>query len=166
MVKKDYTNVINKIDMIALKIYNQLSSHALQNKSYEKYYDSLQLRMAELYQDNNKLTEAKEIYRNQLARNPDSADAIYNLCLIYEQENKWEEAFDLWKNFSSGLNPGSHYWFESRYHMAKALNQLGKNNKACEITTMIEVLYPNLKDEQFRKMLTAFQREVCGKIEK
>jgi len=51
--------------------------------------------------------------------------------------------------------------FESRYHTAKVLNQLGKGNEACEIITMIQVLHPKLRDEKFKKKFMKLQREVC-----
>ncbi len=146
---------------IALMIYKHLSSFALQKTSYERFYDSIQLRMAEILRDENQTAQAKALYQDQLKRNPDSADAMYNLGLLYEQAEQWEEALSTWRKFSGGFKTGSHYWFESRYHTAKVLNKLGKPDKACEITTMIEVLHPNLRDEQFRKKFIVLHRTVC-----
>jgi tetratricopeptide (TPR) repeat protein len=88
---------------------------------------------------------------------------MYNLGLLYEKEEKWEEALAAWRKFSKGFKTGSHYWFESRYHTAKVLNHLGQRDKACEITTMIEVLHPDLRDEKFREKFTALHSEVCAK---
>ena len=149
----------------ALMIYQHLSSFALQGTSYERFYDSMQLRMAELYRDENKIAQAKTIYQNQLKRDPTSADAMYNLALLQEQEEQWEEALTTWRKFSEGFKTGSHYWFESRYHTAKVLNKLGKRDKACEITTMIEVLHPTLRDEQFREKFILLHGDVCEKKE-
>jgi tetratricopeptide (TPR) repeat protein len=147
---------------IALMIYKHLSSFALQGTSYERFFDSIQLRMAEILSDENKTAQAKALYQDQLKRDPDSADAMYNLGLLYEQEEQWEEALATWKNFSGGFKTGSHYWFESRFHTAKVLNKLGKRDKACEITTMIEILHPNLRDEQFKKKFLVLHNDVCG----
>jgi tetratricopeptide (TPR) repeat protein len=118
--------------------------------------------MAEILRDENQTAQAKALYQDQLKRNPDSADAMYNLGLLYEQGEEWEEALSTWRNFSGGFKTGSHYWFESRYHTAKVLNKLGKRDKACEITTMIEVLHPNLRDEQFKKKFLLLHNDVCG----
>jgi tetratricopeptide (TPR) repeat protein len=148
---------------IALTIYKQLSTVALQSQSYERFFNSIQLRMAEMYSDENQIAAAKALYQQQLQRDPDSADAMYNLGLLYEKEEKWEEALAAWKKFSKGFKTGSHYWFESRYHTAKVLNHLGQRDKACEITTMIEVLHPDLRDEKFREKFTALHSEVCAK---
>jgi len=148
---------------IALTIYKQLSTVALQSQSYERFFDSIQLRMAEMYSDENQIAAAKTLYQQQLQRDPDSADAMYNLGLLYEKEKKWEEALATWRKFSKGFKTGSHYWFESRYHTAKVLNRLGQRDKACEITTMIEVLHPELRDVQFKEKFTALHSEVCAK---
>ena len=114
---------------IALTIYKQLSTVALQSQSYERYYDSIQLRMAEMYSDENQIAEAKALYQQQLQRDPDSADAMYNLGLLYEKEEKWEEALAAWRKFSKGFKTGSHYWFESRYHTANGAQPPGSKGQ-------------------------------------
>ncbi len=144
-------------------VYKKLSSISLNNKSYKKFYDSIQLRIAEIYNNRNQIAEAKEIYKESLKRDSRSADAIYNLGLIYEKEGKLEEALTTWRKFSSGLKTGSYYWFESKYRTAKVLNQLGKRDEACEIITMIYVLHPDLRDEIFREKFTKLQKGICGK---
>ena len=116
-----------------------------------------------MYSDENQTAEAKALYQQQLQRDPESADAMYNLGVLYEKEEKWEEALAAWRKFSKGFKTGSHYWFESRYHTAKVLNRLGQRDKACEITTMIEVLHPELRDEQFKEKFTALHSDVCAK---
>jgi len=148
---------------MALMIYNKLSSIASKNTNYKRFYDPIQLRMAEIYRDEHQMTKAKAIYQEKLKRDPKSADAIYNLGLIYEKESQWEEALATWRTFSKGLKTGSSYWFESRYHTAKVLNQLGKGDEACESITMIQVLYPELRDEKFKEKLMKLQKEVCEK---
>ena len=150
---------------MALVLYRKLSSIASENKSYKRFYDSIQLRMAEIYRDENQIAEAKAIYKEILKRDPRSADAMYNLGLIHEKEGNWEEALATWRKFSKGLKTGSYYWFESRYRTAKVLNQLDRRDEACEITTMIHVLHPELRDESFKKKFMELQKEVCGKEE-
>jgi tetratricopeptide (TPR) repeat protein len=151
---------------MALMVYGKLSSIALKNKSYKRFYASIQLRMAEIYRDENQIAEAKVIYKEMLKRDPLSADAMYNLGLIYEKEGNWEEAIATWRKFSKGLKTGSYYWFESRYRTAKVLNQLDRRDESCEITTMIHVLHPELRDESFKKKFMELQKEVCGKEER
>jgi tetratricopeptide (TPR) repeat protein len=146
---------------IALMVYSELSSIASKNKRYNKFYDSIQLRKAEILRDENQTAKAKAIYQEKLKSDPTSADAIYNLGLIYEEEGQWEEALATWRKFSRGLKAGSYYWFESRYHTATVLNRQGKGDEACEIITVIQVLYPELRDEQFKKKITGFQNEAC-----
>jgi tetratricopeptide (TPR) repeat protein len=148
---------------VALIIYSELSSIALRNTHYKRFYASIQLRMAGMYRDDNQLAEAKMIYQKMLKRDPSSADAIHNLGLIYEKEGQWENALATWSKFSRGLKTGSYYWFESRYRTAKVLNHLGKEDEACEIITMIQVLHPELRDEKFKGKFIKLQNEVCGK---
>lgn len=148
---------------IALMLYKELSSLASRNSHYNRFLDSIQLRTAEIYMDENQTAKAKAIYQETLQKGPTSADAIYNLGLIYERENQWGDALATWRTFSKGLKPGSYYWFESRYHTAQALSRLGKNVEACEIATVIQVLYPELRDELFKQQLMKLQKDVCEK---
>ncbi|MBW1839417.1 MAG: tetratricopeptide repeat protein, partial [Deltaproteobacteria bacterium] len=148
---------------IALMVYEKLLSIASRNAKYKKFYDSIQIRMAETYMDEKQMAKAKTIYQKILKRDPMSADAIQNLGLIYEAEGKWEAALATWRKFSRGLETGSYYWFESKYRTAKVLNQLGKREEACKNITMIYVLHPKLRDEEFKKKFTKLQGEVCRK---
>jgi len=160
---KGKNSLANQHSEMALMVYRKLSSIASKNKSYKRFYDSIQLRMAEIYRDENQIAEAKAIYKEILKGDPRSADAMYNLGLIYEKEGNWEEALATWRKFSKGLKTGSYYWFESRYRTAKVLNQLDRRDESCEITTMIHVLHPELRDESFKKKFMELQKEVCGK---
>ena len=113
--------------------------------------------------DGKQMAKAKAIYQEILQRDPKSADAIQNLGLIYEEEGQWEEALATWRKFSRGLETGSYYWFESKYRTATVLNHLGKGDEACKIITMLHVLHPDLRDEEFKQKFTKLQGEVCRK---
>lgn len=160
---KGNNNLASQHAEMALMVYRKLSTIASKNTNYKRFYDPIQLRMADIHRDENQIASAKALYQEQLKRDSQSADAIYNLGLIYEKEGQWKDALTTWKKFSRGLKTGSYYWFESRYHTAKVLNQLGKGNEACEIITMIQVLHPELRDEQFKEKFMKLQKEVCGK---
>ena len=148
---------------IALLLYEKLSSIALNKASYQKFYDAIQSRMAELYQDENQTALARRIYQEKLKRDPLSGDAIYNLALIYEKESRWEDALDMWNKYSQGLKAGSYDWFESRYRTAKVLSQRGKADEACEICTVTQVLHPTLRDDIFKEKFLQLKKEVCKK---
>ena len=60
--------------------------------------------MAELYIDNNQLDDAKALYLERLNKDPLSADAMFNLGLIYEREEQWDKALATWRKFSKGLS--------------------------------------------------------------
>jgi tetratricopeptide (TPR) repeat protein len=148
---------------IALLLYEKLSSIALNKASYQKFYDAIQSRMAELYQNENQTALARRIYQEKLKRDPLSGDAIYNLGVIYEKDSMWEDALDMWKKYSQGLKAGSYDWFESRYRTAKVLSQLGKADEACEICTVTQVLHPTLRDDIFKEKFLQLKKEVCKK---
>jgi tetratricopeptide (TPR) repeat protein len=159
------TSLASEQAELALMVYGKLSSLASKNKNYKRFYDSIQLRMAEIYRDEDQTAKAKMLYQEKLQRDPKSADAIYNLGLIYEKEGQWEKALANWRKFSQGLKTGSYHWFEARYRTAKVLNQLGKSAKACEIITITQVLHPELRDEKFKKKFLKLKDEICGKDE-
>ena len=146
---------------LAIMIYEKLSAIALKDISYKRFYDPIQLRLAELYQGIRKTETAKKIYMDTLEQNPESADAIYNLCLISEKEGRWEDALKIWRQFSDGVKNGSHYWFESRYHTANTLHNLGQTEDACSILNMTIVLHPELRDEEFKKDFMKLRNDIC-----
>ncbi len=155
------TSLAHRQAEMALMIYNRLSPVAATNPEFNKFHDSIQLRMAEIYLDENQLEKGEKIYREKLNRDPLSADAIYNLGLIQEKQGKWEEALASWKKFSRGLKTGSYYWFESRYRTAVVLDQIGKRDKACEVITVMQVLHPELRDKKFREKFIQLQKDIC-----
>jgi len=149
---------------LAIMIYQKLSLAAANNTSYNNYNIPIQLRLAELYRDINKTETAKKIYLDNLKQNPDSADAIYNLGLISEQQGQWEEALKTWRKFSDGVKNGSHYWYESRYHTAKALYKLGQIKNACEILSMTIILHPELRDNEFKIEFMKLKNNICSNL--
>jgi tetratricopeptide (TPR) repeat protein len=159
---KNSNELADKHAELAIMIYQKLFLVAADNSSYNRFYNPIQLRLAELYRDVNKTETAKEIYLDNLEQNPESADAIYNLGLISEQQGRWEEALKTWRKFSDGVSNGSHYWFESRYHTAKALYNLGKVKSACEILNMTIILHPKLRDEEFKIEFMKLKNNICS----
>ena len=111
-----------------------------------------------------KQKKQKKIYLDNLEQNPESADAIYNLGLISEKEDNWEDALKTWRRFSDGVKNGSHYWFESRYHTAKALYNLGQTENACEILNMTIVLHPELRDNAFKTEFMKLKNDICDNL--
>jgi len=146
---------------VAIMLSEKLFSIASKQASFKKYQNTIQLRIAELFMNENQTAKAREIYEGYLDRNPNSADALYNLGLIYEKEGKWQSALDVWRNFSKGVKEESYYWFESRYRIARAHNRMGENGKACEIITMIQVLHPEFREAQLLDKMIKLQNEVC-----
>lgn len=159
---KNSNELADKHAELAIMIYQKLLLVAANNSSYNKFYTPIQLRLAELYLDVNKTKKAKKIYLDNLEQNPESADAIYNLGLISEKEDDWEDALKTWRRFSDGVKNGSHYWFESRYHTAKALYKLGQTENACEILNMTIILHPELRDKKFKTEFTKLKIDICN----
>ncbi len=151
----------NKHAELAIMIYEALSAFAKKDLSYKQFYTPIQLRLAEMHLNTNNTESAKKIHHNNLQQNPSSADSIYNLGLISEKEGRWEDALETWRRFSDGVKNGSHYWFESRYHTAKALHELGQTESACELLNMTIVLHPKLRNKKFKKEFLGLRDKTC-----
>ncbi|MBT8339648.1 MAG: tetratricopeptide repeat protein [Desulfatitalea sp.] len=157
------TNETKQSAAIALMIYRALSDYSRQNISYMAYATSLQLKMAGIYTRNRQYENAISLYKEILAYEPLSADAVYGLGLLYENTGQWREALDTWRKFSDGLKPGTTPWFESRYRTACALSALGKPDKACTVLTMTMVLHPSLGDAVLAKKYSELEKTICGR---
>lgn len=147
----------------ALMIYARLSDIALKPGTYHKYYDALQYRMAEIYMNENQTAKAKKIYQEYLKRNPESAEVIYNLGIVYEKESEWKSALEIWRKLSKETKAGTGNWFESRYRLAIANSRLGEKDNACKIIKMTLVLHPDLKDDRLMAKMNKMQNEICIK---
>lgn len=146
---------------LARMIYEKLSAAAAGDHRFSSWQAPMRLRMADLYFLEGNTGAARPLYEGILREDPQSADALYKLGLIHEQEHHWQEALQTWRTFSRGLQPGSHYWYESRYHTARALGERGDTERACEIMSMTRILHPELRDAAFKKRFLALEREIC-----
>lgn len=147
----------------ALVVYTKLADSAGKDPAYRHLYDPLQMRLAELYTISRQLTQAAAIYQAKLQRDPTSADALYNLAVIYEREDRWENAFTTWNKLARGLQPGNSAWFEARYRTAWALIRLGKHKEACEVIAVTTSRYPDQQDEELKRNHLKLQSEYCRK---
>lgn len=147
---------------LARLIYEKLCAAAAADRRFSSWQTPMRLRMADLYFAEGNLPAAQPLYEEILRADPLSADALYKLGLIHEQEQRWQQALQTWRTFSRGLQPGSHYWYESRYHTARALSALGDTERACEIMSMTRILHPALRDAPFKKRFLTLEREICG----
>ena len=77
----------------ALVIYKKLGGLTPDNPD-------VQVRLAELYVNNNQAEHAEALYRKKLEQDPSSADAMYQLGLLYEKQNHWQDAFDVWQKLA------------------------------------------------------------------
>jgi len=145
---------------LALMIYSRLSEFTLQESSYKKFYDSIQFRIAELFQNENQTASAKKTYMEILKKDPLSADAAYNLGLIHEKEGNWKKALSIWRKLNADIDTSSFYWFESKYRTARALKHLGKPDEANVIITMTQVLHPDLGNEELKEKFIQLKNEL------
>ncbi len=146
----------------AIMLYEKLYTFTIEKALFKKYQNTIQLRLAELYMKEEQTSKAKVSYEEYLARNPSSADALYNLGLIYENESRWKDVLDIWRKFSKGIKDDSIYWFESRYKIALAHSHMGEKDKSCEILTMIQVLHPEFQETPLLEKILKLQIEVCN----
>ncbi len=145
----------------ALMINEFLAEKTCNNPENRKHCDAARLSVARIHSDRGRLDKAEAVYRDILKRNPFSADAVYNLGLIYEKTQQWKNALDMWRKFSDGVTSGSYHWYESRYKIAHALSRMGDTKKACEILNMTLVLHPDLGSEGLKAEYTELQAKIC-----
>jgi TolA-binding protein len=146
----------------ALVIYKNLAAIAAKESGYGRLYDPLRMRMAELYAVDHQPAQAAAIYQEQLQRDPTSADALYNLAIVYEMQDKWEEAVSTWSKLSRGLKPGDSHWSEARLRTAQALIRLGKQKEACEVIAVTEARGA-AQDEEMKRNYLELQSTYCTK---
>ena len=146
----------------ALAIYKKLSSTIAANATFKELSAPVDMRLAELYGITGQPEQAAALYRKQLEQDPTSAEAIYKLGLIYEQQNRWQDAFDTWLRFSKGLAPGSAQWFEARYREADALSRLGKQADACQVIAATKTKYSDFGGGDYRQKFIDLAGSICG----
>lgn len=153
---------VNSLDF-ALIVYGALYKISCKKLEHQKYCDTAQLGMARIYTDKNQLNKAEAMYQDIIIRNSMSADAVYNLGLLYEKREQWEKALKIWRKLSDGVKSGTYHWFESRYKTAYALSKLGDTAKACEILNITMVLHPDLGSDELREKYLALKAKICMK---
>lgn len=145
----------------ALMTYKGLYKISCDKAKHLKYCDIAQLGMARIYTGKNQLDEAIAVYRDIIKRNSLSADAIYNLGLLYDKSKQWQNSLATWRKFSDGVKSGTYHWFESRYKIAYALAELGENAKACEVLKITLVLHPDLGSDELKEKYLALKAKIC-----
>ena len=148
---------------MALILYGRLSGMAMRLPERGQQQDEILLRMAKLLADTGQIERARELYLAKLSRDPASADAVRSLGMIYETESRWQEALGMWRKFGQGMQEGTEHWFEARYRSARCLGMLGKAAEGCQILTTTEVLYPSLRDDEYKQRFLTLQKQLCGK---
>jgi tetratricopeptide (TPR) repeat protein len=159
---KDQEVPVNNQSTMAQIIYKKLYAISENNSSFNKYGKAIQLRLAQIYQNQDKWPLAIESYREILKKDPQDSDVLQSLAFLYEKTGQWEEALQIWIKFSQCLETGSSAWFESRYKTAYALQQLGRREKACSVLTMTLAGYPDPGDDILRKKYQELKSEVCN----
>jgi lipopolysaccharide biosynthesis regulator YciM len=154
------TGTVNSLDF-ALIVYGALYKISCKKLEYQKYCDIAKLGMARIYNDKNQLDKAEAMYQDMIIKGSMSADAVYNLGLLYEKREQWEEALKIWRKFSDGVKSGTYHWFESRYKTAYALAKLGDNSKACEILNITMVLHPDLGSTELKEKYLRLKAVTC-----
>ena len=148
---------------LALTVYTGMASIASKHAAYREYLDVIQFRMAEMLTARGELESAGRLYREILKRTPDTADALSNLGKICEEQGNWDQALELWRTYSKGIEAGSAAWLDARYRIAMAHSKMGREPEACEVTTMIRVLHPDAVNEALRAKILDLEETVCGK---
>jgi tetratricopeptide (TPR) repeat protein len=155
------TELFEHFTFMPLAVYNRLLEVCSANSTYEKDADTIRLRIGDIYMSANRFSDARKLYQTILKENPKSANAVYNLGLIYEKAEMWKEALASWRRFSDGAKAGTYHWYEARYRTATAFVALGKKDKACTILKMTLVLHPDLGDEELTRKFQNLKADIC-----
>ncbi len=121
----------------------------------------LQLKMAQIFIDEDKLPKAIELYQDILKQDPQSVEVMHDLALLYEKTGQWQEALRTWSRFEKGVTTGTNDWLEARYKMACAFKKIGAKGKACTILTITMTLHPNLENVLLKKY-SELKAEMCS----
>jgi len=147
---------------LAFTVYTGMADIASKRARYREYLDVVQFRMAEILMAQGEADRAGPIFREILTRTPDAADALSNLGRIYEKQGNWDQALEMWRTYSKGIEEGSAAWLDARYRIALANSKMGRKQAACDVITMIRVLHPDAGDEALRAKILALEKAVCG----
>jgi len=145
----------------ALLIYRKLGPISVSNPQHYQDAELAQIRMAEIYINEDQLAHATKLLQDILKNNPQSANAVYNLACIHERKEQWGKALIAWRRFSDGVKAGTYHWLESRYRTPNALNKLGQTDKACAVITMTIVLHPDLGGHQLKTKFLGLKSKIC-----
>lgn len=133
----------DKNDPLAVKYFD--NAIALNDSSNEAKYAK-----AKFLQDNGKLHEAISYYTKIIEKDPQDADAIYNLASIYYGVDSMERAYRLF-DISIKQNPSKP---EAYFGKALCAEELGKTEEAISFYEQALNLNPDYKDaeEQLNKL--------------
>ncbi len=91
-----------------------------------------------VFEKQNKLREARSAYEQLLQKNPNDADALYNLGNVDFKEGNFEKAVVQYEHVMS-LAP---YYCDALFNMALAYEKLEKKEKAVELFQKVNQLQP------------------------
>ena len=146
---------------LALTVYTGMADIASKHAAYQEYLDVIQFRMAEILLAQGETDRAGLIYRQILTRTPEASDALSHLGRIYQEQGNWDQALEMWRSYSKGIEEGSAAWLDARYRIALAHSKMGRKKAACDVITMIRVLHPNVEDEGLLRKILSLEEAVC-----
>ena len=146
---------------LALTVYTGMADIASKHAAYQEYLDLIQFRMAEILLAQGETDRAGLIYRQILTRTPEASDALSHLGRIYQEQGNWDQALEMWRSYSKGIEEGSAAWLDARYRIALAHSKMGRKKAACDVITMIRVLHPNVEDEGLLRKILSLEKAVC-----
>ena len=159
--RKEEPQEFDHYAFLSLAVYHRLLDVCQERSIYAKDADTIKLRIGEIYMAAGRMEDARKLYLAILKENPKSANAVYNLGIIYEAAGEWQKALTSWRHFSEGAKAGTTYWYEARYRTARAFVALGKRDKACAILKMTLVLHPDLGDAEMTRKYQELKATTC-----
>ena len=116
----------------------ELIQKAISIKSHEFYYNTL----GNVLKAQNKFDDAIQMYEIALAKNPDYAEASYNLANLLQEKNRLDEAMEMYAK-SLLLNPNNETAF---YNLGIILHAQNRYNEAMLMYKKALAINPNYID--------------------
>jgi len=127
---------------IAIQLYKTWLEHTASQIAY-----AVQFNLGVTLSNNNDDTGAEEAYRAAIAQKPNFIEGLFNLGILLERTNRFEEALDMWRTALTLTNPADYALY------AQALSNLSRLLEICkELPEAEVVLTQSLLEEVFSQV--------------
>lgn len=146
----------------AIDVYQRLveilgdSPEAIQSSKNARAANST---LARYQHEAGQFSAAAERLEKLLAAYPKDRDYLQRHGLAAFHAKMYQESLENWRVLLAGLSNGSSDWYEAKYYQIKCLLETDKKT-AKKVYRQFKILYPTIKDEQWRDKFDALDRQL------